>query len=93
MSMRADIVYGKKLRFTANPVQLPTTTGTLRMAAPKVNVSSTTCAGPKHVSDPFAQHYTLSHNITLQRRFQRLEAYKHSHSRDLYPTVAISRCI
>eukprot|EP00951_Prasinocladus_malaysianus_P001259 scaffold8646_cov14-Prasinocladus_malaysianus.AAC.1 len=60
MSMRADIVYGKKFRFTANPVQLPTTTGTLRMAAPKVNVSSTTCAGPKHVSaraDPFSQHY------------------------------------
>ncbi len=38
-------VYGKKTRLTAKPVQLPTTTGVLRMRLPNSRVSRMTCKG------------------------------------------------
>ena len=41
----ADIVYGKNTRFTANPVQLPTTTGVFLMRLLKPRVSQSTWGG------------------------------------------------
>ena len=50
-SRQAAWVYGKNTRFTAKPVQLPTTTGVFLMALPYSNVSSTTCDSGRSASD------------------------------------------
>mmetsp|Transcript_5581 Transcript_5581/g.23602 ORF Transcript_5581/g.23602 Transcript_5581/m.23602 type:complete len:332 (+) Transcript_5581:688-1683(+) len=44
-SRHADIVYGKNTRLTANPVQLPTTTGVFLICFDRPSVSHSTCGG------------------------------------------------
>ena len=41
----ALMVYGKKIRLTANPVQFPTTTGVFLICLLKPKVSTKICAG------------------------------------------------